>query len=342
MSKEEFLSVLTSERTDRVPFYLFDVTLGMELSGYDTDEIFVNGFDGEKSARSLIASYRHFGLDASNGAVMWFDNRVFGNDVVFPKKGIPYNSGFALYEPSNLYELDNSSIPKDLLNQLALSHEIVSENIDGALVNHTPSPLGAASALRGLQSILMDMLQEPDYVKDILDFCTETTKIVYERICKDVCIDVCLISGAYDNIDIVGEGLLEKFSTRPLKDTIGFAKDSGAKACFHPHGTLSAPGAESTVSGYQDMGVDCLYYGEYNNPLKIHEYAPNMSLMGGIDTFTTIILGDDDRVRNDSKECIERMEELSYIFSCSCSVDRGLPIDKLDLMRDTVKGFTFS
>ena len=59
--------------------------------------------------------------------------------------------------------------------------------------------------------------------------------------------------------------------------------------------------------------------------------------MGGIDTFTTIYLGNNDRVIADTKDVIDAMTDSHFIFTCSCSVDGDLDIDKMRLMIDTVK-----
>ena len=333
--EDNFMHMIRCEPHGRVPVYLFDITLGMEVAGIDTDTIYVNGFDGEKSARSLLALQKYLDYDAVNGSVSWFDNRVYGNDVVFPKKGIPYIKGFVLKDPSKLYQLSHSDIPDELLDQLALSHRLVQDGTDAALVHHVPSPFGAASGLRGLESILMDMLQEPDFVRDLLEFCLGTSKIVSERVFKDVCPDVCMISGAYDNVDLMGEDGVRQFSMDYVRRTIDFIHEVDTNVCFHPHGELSAHG--DILKEYERIGVECLYYGENCDPLKIHDFIPNLSLMGGIDTFTTIVLGDAARVTKDTEDCVRKMKGLNYGFTCSCSVDRGLPLDMIKMMVDTVK-----
>ena len=58
MPKDEFISAVRCEGIQNRPTYLFDVTLGMDIAGYTTNELFVNGLDGEKSARSLLALQR--------------------------------------------------------------------------------------------------------------------------------------------------------------------------------------------------------------------------------------------------------------------------------------------
>ena len=333
--KGNFMSFMDSEPHDRVPIYLFDVTLGMEAAGIDTDVIYVNGFDGEKSARSLLALQRYLGYDAVNGSTSWFDNRVFGNDIVFPKKGIPYHGKYCLSNPSNLYNLDHSSIPGKLLDQLALSHRLVREGTDAALVTHVPSPLGAAVGLRGLEYVIMDMLRDSDYVRDMLDFCVETIRIVTERVFEDVHPDMGLISGANDNVGLIGTDGIRDVSTPYAGKVIKLLSKGCGKVCFHPHGELHL--YPEILKGYESIGVQVLYYGDSCEPLEIHRTIPDMPMMGGIDTFTTLTLGDERRVISDTERYVRMMDGINYCFSCSCSVDRGLSLEYVKAMVDTVR-----
>ena len=59
-SKENFKECLECKNHSRVPTFLFDLTFGMEVAGYTTTEIFHNGFDGKKSAKSIMASRKYF------------------------------------------------------------------------------------------------------------------------------------------------------------------------------------------------------------------------------------------------------------------------------------------
>ena len=338
MNGETFLSVIEGEREDTVPLYLFDITLGMEAAGYRTDEIFAGGFDGERSARSLLALNRLLGTDAVNGSVSWFDTRILGNEVAFPPDGIPYIVSHVLADPGRIDELDTSSVPDSELDELALSNALVREGTDAALVHHVPSPLGAACSLRGIEAILMDMLIEPGFVERILEFTSELTRTVAGYVSSEVPPDMFMISGAYDNLDLAGPDCLRRFSTPYLERSVSELGSSGLLVCFHPHGPLSSRSAEPLLREYSDMGIRCLYYGENVDPLALHDMVPGMSLMGGVDTFTTIVLGDRERVIADTLRCLDMTEGMSYCFSCSCSVDRGLPMENIMTMCRTVKG----
>jgi len=333
--KQDFLSAAHGGPYEHIPIYLFDVTLGMEAAGIDTDVIYSSGFNGELSARSLLALQKHLGYDAVNGSTSWFDNRVYGNEIEFPSKGIPYHKEFCLKDPSKLYDLDHSMIPDTLLEQLSLSHRLVKEGTDAALVSHVPSPLGAAAGLRGLEYMLIDMMQDPDYVRDLLTFCLGTIDIVVDRVFGDNDIDMGLISGAYDNVGIIGTDGIRDFSMPFLRKVIRIINRDDPIVCFHPHGELHL--YEDMLKGYADAGVQLLYYGDSCEPLEIHRILPDMPLMGGIDTFTTITLGDRDRVRKDVSHHLDMMDGIDHIFSCSCSVDRGLSMENIEEMVHTVR-----
>ena len=61
------------------------------------------------------------------------------------------------------------------------------------------------------------------------------------------------------------------------------------------------------------------------------------SMMGGIDTYSAIYLGPDERVIKDTEDVLEQTEGADYMFTCSCSVDAYLDRNRLKLMMDTVR-----
>ncbi len=87
-----------------------------------------------------------------------------------------------------------------------------------------------------------------------------------------------------------------------------------------------------------DLGVQLLYYGENNDMRKLRELCDSrVSVTGGIDSFTTIYLGDKERIEKDVNACLDAFEGVPYILSCSCSVDRFLQLDKVKMMVDAVR-----
>ena len=82
-----------------------------------------------------------------------------------------------------------------------------------------------------------------------------------------------------------------------------------------------------------------LYCGENNDMKKLRELCDSrVSIIGGIDSFTTIYLGDKERIEKDVNVCLDAFDGVPYILSCSCSVDRFLQLDKVKMMVDAVRG----
>lgn len=339
MPKNEFISAVRCEGTRNRPTYLFDVTLGMDIAGYATSELFVNGLDGEKSARSLLALQRYVGTDAVNGSVVWIDTRELGNKVEYPSHGIMYTTKNVLSDdPDLIYRKKKFNVSKESIDQVILSHRIVRESTDAALVQHIPSPISVAASMRGFEQFLMDTMSEPDYVDDLLRFTSRVDWHVAEAVMDEVLPDMCLISGAYDNIDVIGTDMFEKLSFPTMEGLIKRIRRYDTNVCFHPHGKISDSGTAQRA--IRNLKLDCLYYGEYNDPEVLRKKFPKFSLMGGLDTFTTIALGDVRRVIDDTKTHLDSTSKIeNMIFTCSCSVDRGLSHEKIKTMIDTVKGY---
>ena len=337
MPKEEFISAVKCEGNGNIPTYLFDVTLGMEIAGYDTNELFVSGLDGEKSAKSLLALQKYTGIDAVNGSVVWIDTRELGNKVEYPPHGIMYTVKNVLKDdPDFIYRKRAFNVSEESIRQVVLSHKLVREGTDAALVQHIPSPMSVAASMRGFEQFLMDTLSEPDYVKDLMKFTSRVDWHVAEAVLKEAVPDMCLISGAYDNIDVIGTDPFENISVPSIEKLVGKIRKYDTYVCLHPHGKLSDSG--TAQKSLRDIKLDCLYYGEYNDPAILRRKFPKFSLMGGIDTFTTIALGDMNRVIRDTGDYVDKMSKIgNMIFTCSCSVDRGLPREKIKTMIDTVK-----
>lgn len=337
--RENFTSAVNREKHDYTPVFLFDLTLGMEVAGYPTSEVYRNGFDGAKSAKSILALQSLLGTDAVVGSVHSVDSRGLGSKMFFPDDKPPYTEKQPFSDPEELYKHSPSEVSEASTDQMIVSHNYIREKKpDIGLLFHVPAPLSIAMIFRGIEKFFMDTLSEPEYADDELKFASESVGLIMEKIIPKIDADAVLFSGAYDNIDLLGLEPTERLSLKTLKPKIDLTHSYGLPVVFHPHGVLSAGDGETILDEMLDIGTDCLYYGENNDPRILLKHTKGKaSIMGGIDTFTTIFLGPNERVKNDTLNCIKMFENEDYIFTCSCSVDRGLPLDHIKTMVDTVR-----
>jgi hypothetical protein len=83
----------SGERPDRVPIFLRDLTLGLDVCDYTTPAVRSgpNGYDADKSARCVVETQRLLGHDCVVGGIhdLGLDVERLGGRAEFPERGIP-------------------------------------------------------------------------------------------------------------------------------------------------------------------------------------------------------------------------------------------------------------
>ena len=338
-SRDCFVSCLEMEEHEYTPVFIFDTSFGMSVLGRPVYDIYNNGFDPELSARSISAGRRFLGHDGVIGATSCGDTRVFGADIqLFPDRP-PMIRRNAFSDPNSIDDHSPEEIDCDILDGIAKSHILLRDlEPDAAIVGYTPTPFLLCAVLRGIEYFLMDTMSGNGYIERLLDFSQGVTDIITERICSTGSCDTVMLPGAYDNIGLVGLEAIGKLCIPGLRSMYRRIDGYGLPVIFHPHGTLTEDDGIKALDLFLDVGFDCIYYGEDNDHRALAGLTKGRgSIMGGIDTASTIYLGPDERVVRDTENVLEQTNGADFIFSCSCSVDFGLDRGRLKLMVDTVK-----
>jgi len=338
-SKDVFLSCLRMEAHNRIPTFIFDTSFGMSILGRPVSDIYKNGFDSELSAKSISAGRRYLGHDGIVGATSCGDTRVLGADVqLFPDRP-PMILKHAFSDPLNIGSHSPEDIDCKIIDGIVGSYNILEKmEPDAFIMGYTPTPFLLCAVLRGLEYFLMDLISGNGYVERLLQFSQKVSDIITEKICGTGVCDGMMLPGAYDNVDIMGMDSLKKYCIPSLESTNAFVGKSGLPVIFHPHGVLTEGHGKEALEMFMKLGYDCIYYGEDNDHRRIGELTMGRcSVMGGVDTASTIYLGPNERVVKDTNDIIGQMEGRNYIFTCSCSVDYGLDKERLKLMIDTVR-----
>ena len=338
-SKENFLSCLRMQPHTGVPSFLFDTSFGTGIAGYPVSEIYGTGFDGEKSAKSICAGRRFLGHDAVPGSMICMDTRVFGATTVQFKDRPPMIEKAAFSDPSELYRHEVSEIHCRTADEIIRSNNLLKEmDPDAAVAAYIPSPFLFSAILRGLESLMMDLLSDMDYVKDLMAFTKGCCDILAKRHADETGSDCSVIPGAYDNVDLIGAEAVREVCIPSLRDIIRTLHGADMPIIFHPHGEFTKEPGTTTLGEFIDTGFDCIYYGENCDHRRMCQLTNGKtSVMGGIDTATTIFLGPDSKVRKDTEDVLEQTSGYDFIYSCSCSIDQNLNAERLRIMMDTVR-----
>lgn len=339
MPRDNFASCLNMGMHGYTPTFIFDTSFGMGILDEPVSGIYRDGFDSELSARSISAGRRYLGHDGMTGAVSCGDTRIFGATVQFFEKGPPMTRKPAFSEPMALYSHSPEEMDCKITDDISKSNTILRIlEPDAFISGYVPSPFLFAAALRGLEPLLMDIVSDEGYTHDILDFSEKASCIINEKICSTDACDSVLIPGAYDNVDLVGLDSLRDLCIPGLKALRKETDRYGLPCILHPHGVMTRGIGITALDMFLDAGYECIYYGEGNDHRMMSELAQGRcSIMGGIDTASTIYLGPDERASKDTDDVLDAVEDANFIFTCSCSVDAGLDRARLRLMMDAVR-----
>ena len=340
--RELFTATLRGENRSYVPLFPRDLTLGMDAVPVRTDEVFGPGtYDAELSARCVLALQDMLKSDCTVGCISTYGLEAFGGVTKFPENGIPYVSGYALADPEAIDRLEPSQILDGyLFKGMRRSCEIVRERRrDLAMAVNVPGPMTMAGFARGLETLMMDLSLNPDLSDRILAFSSEA--IEHEMLgLSDGTADAVFFASASDNPDMIGK---EEFISRtlpPVKRMTGIAKEQGLLTVFHPHGVFSTDDRRDVLDASLRTGVDGFQFSEGNVPEHIGEGCRGRCcILGGVDAYSTLLLGPDKRIVRDTMHFIESFRDDPYIMTCSCSLNRGLPLSNLRVMADALHSY---
>jgi len=336
--RETFNACMMMEPADRVPVFLFDLSLGMDVLDIPTTDVFPGGrFDGKIGGKCILALQEYLGQDAVIGTYRSIDVTAFGGEMAFPERGVPYIKRSPFKDADDIYKYEAEDIADHLQDSVNSFRTIREARPDLGLLMNIPAAMSTAMVLRGLENFLMDLSMNPGYSHELISFAADVSKTSIDVVSHKVDLDAVLLTAAYDNLDMIGQDMLREFSFPWLRKSEKHIHNLGIPIMFHPHGGLTEDvDSERILSEMIDMGFDCFYYGETIDHNKMLAHAHDKcSLCGGIDTFTTIYLGPDERVRDDVSRYLKHFDG-NYIFSPSCSVDRKLSLPRLKIMMDTI------
>ena len=338
--RELFVSTVRMEQDTKVPFFPRDLTLGMDATGIHTDEVFGDAFDAEKSAKSVISLQRMLGSDATVGTVFSYGLECFGGVTKYPADGIPYVSGYAFADEEEMERHDPSEIVCDLIKGFRRSSEIVKRRIpDTALVTNVPGPFTMAGFTRGVETLMMDLELNRGFVDRLMRFSTDAISHEMEYISKDIA-DAVFLASATDNPDMVGTDNYMRYSLPAVKELVDRVHGDVLLAIYHPHGVFSTEDRADILNATVGTGIDGFQFSEGNDPEGISSVTHGRcSVMGGVNAYSSLLLGPDERIIRDTRGFIEALKNECYVAMCSCSVHRKLPLTNIKVMADTIHAY---
>ncbi len=346
-SRQRMEAALRGEKPDQVPVFPRDLTLGLDVCHFTTPEVCAGGpdggYDAEKSAQCIIETQRLLNHDCVVGSIhdLGIDVDMLGGKVDFPERGIP-----RVVEPAfpTAEAIADARLP-DLRRQgrmpgLIRSYRIVTEAVGNevAVAANIEGPVTKAGLLRGLDSLLVDLVADPPAARVAVEFATELA-CEHVRVLLEAGAHFVFVPAASDGPAVIRPEHYLEYTIPGLRRIVAAARELGRQVVFHPHGPFTEERFWPLVEAAIGTGIVGFQFGEDNDfSVAKARWGKRVCILGGVDIPTVLSPGPPGRIREVTGQVIEQAgRDGGFVVMPSCSVHRGFPIDHLKAMIEAAR-----
>lgn len=283
--KQLLLQALRHEETARAPWVPFAGVHAGKLIGADAQTVIT---DEDTLFNALMAVNRLYKPD---GQPVMFDLQleaeILGCELKWAKNNPPSVSSHPLEDAMAVPCECTLPTPEDgrmpmVLNVIKRLKAAVGENT--ALFALYCGPFTLASHLRG-NNIFMDMYDDPEYVHELIDFCTKCGKEM-TKMYLDAGIDV--VAAVDPLVSQISVDHFREFLTEPYKRLFKLTRDSGAASSFFVCGD-----ATRNIEPMCETSPDAIFVDENVNLKAARSITEkyNITLGGNIPLTTVMLFG---------------------------------------------------
>lgn len=330
--KERFLRALLRYKTDRVsaacPLQTATVEM-MEKTGAFWPEANKNA---QKMAVLAEAAYMYAGVESIRVPFdLCVEAEVLGSKISDGQK----NSHPSVVTPAlkNETMLDVCFRPdpktSGRMKTVCDSISILSEKYnDVPIIAGIVGPFTLAGQLRGIETLLMDFFDNPDFVTNLLEYTTSVLKD-YAKVLEECGADSIVVIDPSAGCELIGKKYYSDIAQpycRKLIDSINIP------VILHICGDTTPILEMMAATNANAISLDHL--------VDIHEavkrIGDSVCLIGNINSSDTLFLGTPEDVSNEVKKCISAGV---FVVAPGCGIPPNTPIENIQSWVQTVKNF---
>jgi MtaA/CmuA family methyltransferase len=327
--KERVLAMFDGEPIDHLPLMPITMMFAADLVGVPYRNY---ASDHRVLVEAQVRTAEVFGFDyvsaisdpareASDlGAVVeWFENQP---PAIVESRALLADK--SRLKTLKLPDLDARGRMRDRIDAVAL----LKEKTDGALVveGWVEGPCAMAADLRGLNTLMLDFHDDPDFVQQLFEFVV-AMEIAFAGAQIEAGADLIGVGDAAASL--IGPRLYEPFVLPMEKKLISAIKDMGARVRLHICGST-----RKILRGMGSVGADLVDL-DFLSPMVEGRSAmgPDQVLLGNIDPVRVLRDGTPQSITRMLEECYQAAGP-RYIVGAGCEVPRGTPPENLKAMTD--------
>lgn len=316
------------EKVERTPWVPFVGVHGGHLIGVDAEQYL-------KSAQNMIAGLtKAIELYKPDGIPVSFDLQleaeILGCRLNWAKENPPAVVSHPLSEGVLLSSL---KIPEAHKGRIPLVLETTrtlrAANPEVALYGLITGPFTLALHLLGTE-IFMKLFEDPEYVMDVMDFCTKVAISYSEMLLDAGCDVIAVVDPMTSQID---PGSFETFVTPYVTRIFDFVRKKEKLSSFFVCGH-----AQQNIEAMCDCRPDNVSIDE-NIPLDfVREIAlsKKISFGGNLKLTVVLLMGDTDDAKQDALACLDLGGNQGFILAPGCDLPMKTPVENIQAVSELV------
>jgi uroporphyrinogen decarboxylase len=310
-------------KLDRIPAYPILGHHTAQLIGASTREFLL---DPEIFVKAQVAAYERYQPDIIvMERDLLMDVEAMGNELKFPRDSMCISTKVALEDKGKLSGLKLADPIKDgripgYLESLAETKKIITDAIVSAVV---AGPWTIAIGLREAERLLRDAMKDPDYVQELMAFCTEASIRMGEAVYP---LKVGLsYSEAPASCSLISPRIYRKFIFPYHKQIADHFKEKKVGTGLHICGYADPIIEDMVNTGMTNLSIDAP-----SDLAKALELTRGKAvLIGNIDT-NLFFSGSRQDMERAIRNCIAiAPDDSGYILSSGCEVPGIAPPEKV-------------
>jgi uroporphyrinogen decarboxylase len=336
-AKERMLAAIRMIEPDRVPVFplahYFSAVPGkMSVRSFATN--------GDKMAAALIAAFERFGWDGVQpGCDVAIEAEAMGSVLEFPEDAPPYMVRPVLRDPANFRNLKKPNPLRDgRMPVIVRATQICAKELgDQAYVgSFLGGPFNCASQLRGVEDLMTDIGDRPEFVEALLDFCTDLL-IDFGKALIDAGADALFLGEALCSPGMISPKYYARtIAPRQQRMIAAFNQyDPNCHTGMHICGQATAIIATIIETGSDIADLD--WQVDMGEAKQI--CAGRMAIRGNLDPSAVLLQDTAENVYRRTADLIRSAGPGSgFILGSGCDVALATPFENLDAMMAAAKG----
>ena len=322
--KQRIAAAMKRQFADRVPVSLPVAPYSAKLLGYSIREFYD---DPDKRVASLKKAYEMFrpdtmgtGADASSIA------DVLGGEVADPEDATLALKSQVLEDKDALADMEVPDPKKAPRFQVYLEccRRLKSEITDISIGGMMLGPWSTAGLMRGVENLIYDTVDTPDFVHELMRFTTELTKR-YGSAVRESGVGLSMADPSA-GCSLISPKVYREFVKPYHEDIIQYFKERKTWISLHICGYVDPIMEDLAALGTGSISID----GPSSLQKMVEASQRKVAIIGNVPT-ELFLEGTKEQIEEAVKNCIDiAAKESGYVLCSGCSIPFNAPVENVN------------